>query len=55
LALKEIGIKEKKKVQFVIVFYLLREGHAMAYYQSLKELFYFSKSTTCMRNIGLIT
>lgn len=27
----------------------------MTYYQSIKDFFYFSKSTTCLRNIGLIT
>jgi hypothetical protein len=32
LALGEIGEKKKKRIQFVIVFYLLKEGHPMTYY-----------------------
>jgi hypothetical protein len=43
LDLGEIGEKKNKKVQFAIVFYLLREGRPLTNYESLKDLFYFFK------------
>ncbi len=41
-ALGEIG-ENFKKVQFVILFYLLKEGHPMMNYESLKDFFCFIK------------
>jgi hypothetical protein len=43
LDLGEIGEKKNKKVQFVVVFYLLREGCPLTNYESLKDLFCFLK------------
>jgi hypothetical protein len=43
LDLGEIGEKKNKKVQFVVVFYFLKEGHPFTNYESLKDLFYFLK------------
>ncbi len=43
LDLGEIGEKKNKKVQFAIVFYLLREGRPLTNYESFKDLFYFFK------------
>jgi hypothetical protein len=41
--LGEIREKKNKKVKFVVVFYLLREGHPLTNYESFKDLFYFLK------------
>ncbi len=41
--LGEIGGKKNKKVQFVVVFYLLKEGRPLINYESLKDLFCFFK------------
>jgi hypothetical protein len=47
--------KKKKKVQFIFMFYLLREGCPLMDYESFKDFFAFSNSKTCPRSIGLIT
>jgi hypothetical protein len=52
LALGEIREKEKK-VNFAIVFYLLKEGCPLMDYGYLKDLFSFLKSKTCPKNLGL--
>jgi hypothetical protein len=55
LDLGEIKEKKKKKVQFIVVFYLLGEGCPLTNYESLKDFSVFSNSKTCPRSIGLIT
>jgi hypothetical protein len=37
------GSKKKKRVYFVMVFWLLREGHPMVNYEFFKDLFSFKK------------
>jgi NifU-like protein involved in Fe-S cluster formation len=39
--LGEIGEKKNKQVQFVVIFYLLREDRLMTNYESFKDLVYF--------------
>jgi hypothetical protein len=43
LGLGDTGEKKKKRVQFAIVFYLLKEGCPLTDYGSLKDFFYFFK------------
>jgi hypothetical protein len=49
LDLGEIKEKKKKKVQYIVVFSLLREGHPLMDYKSLKHFFAFPNSKTCPR------